>query len=49
MARQGYKTITMSEEIHTELKKRADEGHRTISKEIEYLLDQEKVCAGTEA
>jgi len=38
MPKQGYATITVSEEVYEELKRFADETSRTIPKAIEHLM-----------
>jgi hypothetical protein len=42
MPRKGYKCITINEEIHESIKKRARETNRTMCEYVEYLLDKEK-------
>ncbi|HLN90029.1 MAG TPA: hypothetical protein VK253_08185 [Candidatus Binatia bacterium] len=44
MPRKGYKCITVKEELHENIKKRAKETNRTMKEYIEYLLDKEKAA-----
>ena len=44
MPRKGYKSITITEKVHGDLRKRAKETHRTIREYIEYLLAKEKAA-----
>ena len=42
MPRKGYKCITVTDKIHEDIKKRAEETNRTIRDYVEYLLAKEK-------
>ena len=42
MPRKGYKCITVTENVHKEVKKRAKETNRTIREYVEYLLAKDK-------
>jgi len=42
LPRRGYKCITITEEIHANIKKRAKETNRTMKEYVEYLLAKEK-------
>ena len=38
MPRKGYKTITLTDKVHADIKKRAIETNRTLKEYIEYLF-----------
>ena len=38
MPRKGYKCITVTDKIHSEIRKRAKETNRTMREYVEYLL-----------
>jgi hypothetical protein len=42
LPRKGYKCITVTENVHEEVKKRAKETNRTIREYVEYLLAKDK-------
>ncbi len=42
LPRKGYKCITIGEELHATIKKRAQETNRTMKEYVEYLLTKEK-------
>jgi len=42
LPRKGYKCITVSEKIHQEIKKRAEESNLTIREYVECLLAKDK-------
>ena len=42
MPRKGYKCITVTDKVHAEVKKRANETKRTIREYVEYLLAKDK-------
>ncbi len=42
MPRKGFKCITVTEKLHGEIKKRADETNRNMKEYIEFLMAQEK-------
>ncbi|MCW3996879.1 MAG: hypothetical protein NWE98_12115 [Candidatus Bathyarchaeota archaeon] len=42
MPRKGYKCITVSEEIHGDLKRRAQEANLSMLEFVEYLLAKER-------
>lgn len=42
MPREGYKSITVDEEIYKELEQKAEASHRTVPEYIEHLLEMEK-------
>ena len=44
LPRKGFKCITVTEEVHQEIKKRADETNRTIREYVEYLFAKDKVA-----
>jgi hypothetical protein len=42
LPRKGYKCITVTEKVHADIKKRAEETQRTIREYVEYLLAKDK-------
>jgi hypothetical protein len=42
LPRKGYKCITVTEKVHGEVKKRAEETNRTMREYVEYLLAKDK-------
>ena len=44
MPRKGYKTITVTEKTHVDIKKRAEETNRTMKAYVEYLCAKDKVA-----
>ena len=42
MPRKGYKCINVTEKVHADIKKRADETDRTIMEYVEFLLAKDK-------
>ena len=44
LPRKGYKSITVTEKVHEEIKKRAQETNRTLRAYIEYLFDKDTVA-----
>jgi hypothetical protein len=42
LPRKGYKCITVTERMHKDIKKRAEETNRTIRGYVEYLLAKDK-------
>jgi predicted CopG family antitoxin len=42
MPREGYRSITVNEEIYKELEEKAEASHRTVPEYIEHLLEIEK-------
>jgi len=43
LPRKGYKCLTINEQLHETIKKRAKETNQTIRDYVEYLLAKEKV------
>ncbi|HKM60416.1 MAG TPA: hypothetical protein VJY36_06045 [Candidatus Bathyarchaeia archaeon] len=43
MPRKGYKCITVTDKVHEDIKKRAEETNRTMRGYVEYLLAKDKV------
>jgi hypothetical protein len=43
LPRKGYKCITVTEKIHKDIKKRAEETNRNIREYVEYLLAKDKM------
>ena len=43
MPRKGYKTITVTDQIHADIKQRAKETNRTLRAYVEYLFANDKV------
>ena len=44
MPRKGYKTITVTEKIHEDIKKRAEEANLTLRAYVEYLFANDKAA-----
>ena len=44
LPRKGYKCITVTDQVHAELKKRAKESNLNLRKYVEYLLAKGKVA-----
>lgn len=44
LPRKGYKTITVTENVHRSMKKRAGEAKFTLKEYVEYLFDKDKVA-----
>ncbi len=44
LPRKGYKSITVTEKLHEEIKKRAQETNITLKEYIEYLFDKDTVA-----
>ena len=44
MPRKGFKTITVTDQVHQEVKIRAEEANRTIREYVEFLLAKDKVA-----
>jgi hypothetical protein len=44
LPRKGYKCITVTEKVHEEVRKRAEETNRTMREYVEYLLAKDKVA-----
>lgn len=42
MPRRGYKCITVTEKVHEDIRKRAEETNRTMREYVEYLLSKDK-------
>jgi predicted CopG family antitoxin len=42
MPEEGFKTITISEETFNKLTKMAEDNHRSVPKQIEFLIDNSK-------
>jgi hypothetical protein len=42
LPRKGYKCITVTEKLHEDIKKRANETNRTMKEYVEYLMAHEK-------
>jgi hypothetical protein len=42
LPRKGYKCITVTEKLHEDIRKRAQETNRTMKEYIEYLMANEK-------
>lgn len=42
MPRKGYKCITVTDKVHEDLKKRAQESDRNMREYVEYLLSKDK-------
>lgn len=41
LPRKGYKSITVTDKVHQEIKKRAQDSNRTLRAYIEYLFDKD--------
>ena len=46
LPRKGYKTITVTEKIHKDIKKRAEEANLTLKQYVEYLFAEDKAAKG---
>ena len=44
MPRKGYKTITVTDKVHADIKKRANETNRTLKEYIEYLFANDTIA-----
>ncbi|MGD0994955.1 MAG: hypothetical protein ABR909_05460 [Candidatus Bathyarchaeia archaeon] len=44
LPRKGYKCITVTDKVHEEIRKRAEETNRTMREYVEYLLAKDKVA-----
>jgi hypothetical protein len=44
LPRKGYKTITVTEKVHADIKTRANETNRTLKEYIEYLFANDTVA-----
>ena len=44
LPRKGYKTITVTEKVHEDIRKRAEETNLTLRGYIEYLFSKDKVA-----
>jgi hypothetical protein len=44
LPRKGYKCITVTEKVHEEIRKRAEETNRTMREYVEYLFAKDKVA-----
>jgi hypothetical protein len=42
LPRKGYKCLTVTDKVHQDIKKRAEETNRTIREYVEYLLAKDK-------
>ena len=42
MPRKGYKCITVTEKVHEEIKKKAEETNQTMREYVEYLIAKDK-------
>jgi hypothetical protein len=42
MPREGYRTISVNDEVYHYIKKKAGETHRTIPEYIEHLIENDK-------
>ena len=47
MPRKGYKTITLTDKVHADIKKRAIETNRTLKEYIEYLFANNTLAKDT--
>lgn len=43
MPNEGFKSITVPEEVYAELQKRAEKNCRSVAKEVEHLLKKSKI------
>ena len=43
MPRKGYKCITVTDKVHQDIRKRAEEANLTLKEYVEYLLAKDKV------
>jgi len=44
LPRKGYKTITVTDKVHADIKKRANETNRTLKEYIEYLFANDTIA-----
>jgi len=44
LPRKGYKCITVTDRVHADIRKRAQETNRTMREYVEYLLAKDKVA-----
>jgi len=44
LPRKEYKCITVTDKVHEEIRKRAEETNRTMREYVEYLLAKDKVA-----
>ena len=44
MPRKGYKCLTVTEKVHADIKKRANDTNLTLREYVEYLLAKDKVA-----
>jgi len=44
LPRKGYKCITVTDKVHKELRKRAEENSLTMKEYLEYLLSKDKAA-----
>jgi len=44
LPRKGYKCITVTDKVHSDIRKRAKETNRTIREYVEYLLAKDQVA-----
>jgi hypothetical protein len=42
LPRKGYKCITVTEKVHEEIKKKAEETNQTMREYVEYLIAKDK-------
>jgi len=47
LPRKGYKTITLTDKVHADIKKRAIETNRTLKEYIEYLFANNTLAKDT--
>jgi len=44
LPRKGYKCLTVTEKVHADIKKRANDTNLTLREYVEYLLAMDKVA-----
>jgi hypothetical protein len=44
LPRKGYKCITVTDKVHEDIRKRAEETNRNMREYVEYLLAKDKVA-----
>lgn len=44
MPRKGYKCLTVTDKVHADIKKRANDTNLTLREYVEYLLAKDKVA-----
>ena len=44
LPRKGYKCITVTDKVHQDIRKRAQETNMTMKEYVEYLLSKDKVA-----